>query len=273
MRDTSFFEPVQQIRTTTAGYECPSPVFYYDMMSVSAMFATPLDRVRSLLPSERLHPLTIAPRKAVTAIGFIEYRDSDIGPYNELTIGFPVTIDRRAPMLIGMLRGMKTGSASYVWHLPVTTEIARDLGIAVAGYPKILADITIDDDDEWIHCRAAAAGQEILNLSIRKPKTKRVNRRWPSDILTTRERFVQRTPAVSNVRHMGASMKADDAQLETGDHPIGAEVDSLELGRVLGTGYLPDSQLILAAPIDGWVASRTIDRPAYPQSEPRTQSG
>lgn len=256
-----------------AGYECPSPMFYYDAMGVSAMFATPLDRVRSLLPSERLHPLTIAPQKAVTAIGFYEYRDSDIGPYNELVIGFPVTIDRRAPMLIGMLRSMKTGSASYAWQVSVTTEIARDLGIAVAGFPKILADITIDDGDEWIHCGAAAAGQEILNLSIRKPETKRVNRRWTSDVLTTRERFVQRTPTVSNVRHMGGSRKADDARLETGGHPIGAEVSGLDLGRVLGTGYLPDCQLILAAPIDGWVASRTIDRPAYPQSEPRTQTG
>jgi hypothetical protein len=271
MRDLAFFDPVQQSRGSLVGYEVSSPTFYYDLSSITAHFATPLDRIRSLLPSDRLHPVRIGPGKAVTTIACYEYRDSDIGPYNELFVGFPVTIDRRAPMLLEMLRGESRGTAVYVWQLPVSSAIARDLGIAVAGYPKILADITFEDDGGWLRCRTAAAGQEILTLSIRRPEAKLVNRRWPVDAITVRGQHIQRTPLVSNIRHLGGSWKAGNAQLEIGDHPIGQEMKALGLGRVLATRHAPDSQLILDKPIEGWPASHVVARPEYPESEAPSQ--
>lgn len=269
MRDTKFFEAVEQVPVEWRGEKYPLPVFYYDLTSVMAYFLTPLEKVTSLLPSDRLFPVRILPGRAVTAIIFYEYRDSDIGPYNEMLIGFPVTIDKPAPLGLGMLTAEQKGASAYIWHLPVTTEIARDLGIDVAGYPKILSNITIDADSGWLRCRTEAAGQHVLTLSVRQPRTKLVERRWPLDAITVKEQKVQRIPAVMNLRKLGGSLRSSDAKLETGDHPIGREVAALGLGRALAIRYTPDSQIILSRPIEGWPASKSITRPVYPENQPQ----
>jgi hypothetical protein len=236
---------------------------------VMVYFLTPLERVLSLLPSDRLFPMRMVPGKAVTSIIFYEYRDSDIGPYNEMLIGFPVTIDRPAPMGFGMLTAERRGASAYIWHLPVTTEVARDLGIDVAGYPKILSDITVDADNGWLRCRTEAAGQHVLTLSVRRPRTKLVERRWPLDAITVKDQQLQRIPAVMNLRSFGGSLRAGNAKLETGEHPIGREVAALDLGRVLAIRYAPDSQIILSRPIEGWPASKPVTRPSYPEDQPQ----
>jgi hypothetical protein len=272
MRDTEFFEPVEQVLVYWRGKEYPFPVFYYDLTSVMAYFLTPVEKVVSLLPSDRLFPMRIIPGKAVTSIIFYEYRDSDIGPYNEMLIGFPVTIDRPAPMGLGMRTAELRGASAYIWHLPVTTEIARDMGIDVAGYPKILSNITFETDDGWLRCRTEANGQHVLTLSVRRPRTKRVERRWPLDAITVKDQQVLRVPAVMNLRNLGGSWRAGNAKLETGDHPIGREVAELDLGRVLAMRYSPDSQIILSRPIEGWPATKPLARPSYPEEEPQPAS-
>lgn len=265
MRDTKFFEPVEQVAVEWRGEPYPLPAFYYDLTSVMVHFLTPVKKIQALLPSDRLYPMRMMPGKAVTTIIFYEYRDSDIGPYNEMLIGFPVTIDGPAPMGLGLRTAGLKGATSFIWHLPVTTEIARDMGIDVAGYPKILADITFDAGGRWLTCRTEAAGQHVLTLSVRRPRTKLVERRWPVEAVTVRDRWVQRTPAVVNLRNLGSTWRAGSVRLETGDHPIGREVADLGLGRPIALAYAPDSQLILTRPIEGWRADKQATRPAYPE--------
>ncbi len=258
MRDMAFFDPVEQVPVLWRGQEYPVPTFYYDLTSVMVHFLTPAAKLNALLPSDRLHPMRIVPGKAVTSISFYEYRDSDIGPYNEMLLGFPVTIDHPAPMGIGLRIAERSGVAAYVWQLPVTTEIARDMGIDVGGYPKILADISFQSDAGWLRCHARADGQDIVALSIRRPRTKLVNRRWPVDAITVRDRQVQRIPAIVNLRRLGGSWMPSHARLDIGTHPIGNELSELGLGRVLAIRYAPDSQIILSRPIEGWPSSQPV---------------
>jgi hypothetical protein len=267
MRDLAFFEPVAQDDVAWRDRKVKSPVFYYDLSCVMVHFLTSLEAIRRLLPSDRLQPMRITPRTAVTTVTFYQHRDSDIGAYNELLVGFPVTIDRRAPMGWGFVRSEITGASICIRHLPVTTEIARDLGIDVAGYPKILADIEVDASGGRVSCAAAAEGRTILTMSIDQPRPKPVFRRWSVDAITVREGFVQRVPAVKHLRHLGRSMRGDRVQLELGDHPIGEEMRSLDLGRAIAIRYAPDCQMILGRPIEGWqaaspAADRAVDRPA-----------
>ncbi len=108
MRDTVFFEQVTQVETPWRDQTIRLPIFYYDVTTVAAAFLTPLAPVRALLPSPRLQPLRATPWHTVTIITAFEYRDSDIGPYNEVAIAFPITLDRPAPILTGLLRAMAT---------------------------------------------------------------------------------------------------------------------------------------------------------------------
>jgi hypothetical protein len=172
-----------------------------------------------------------------------------------LLIGFPVSIDWPAPMVLGLRRAETQSGAAYVWQLPVTTEIARDLGVEVAGYPKILADIEFESSGKWIHCRAEEEGRRILSLSVRQPRLRKKGRRWPVDVLTLRGGQVLRSPLVVNIKELGTSRRPANAHRELGHHPISDELRELDLGRVVSIQYSPNSQAILGGPLDGWPAT------------------
>jgi hypothetical protein len=70
------------------------------------------------------------------------------------------------------MRELNRDLMAYIWHLPVTTEIARDLGIEVADYPKFLADIEFTSKNGWLSWHLSEGGRDILTLGVRKLDTK-----------------------------------------------------------------------------------------------------
>jgi hypothetical protein len=56
-----------------------------------------------------MHPLRITPWHGVTTIAAFEYRDTDIGPYNEFGVMFPITLHKPAPVLTGFLKALEEG--------------------------------------------------------------------------------------------------------------------------------------------------------------------
>jgi hypothetical protein len=72
--------------------------------------------------------------KAVVLLYCIEYRVTDIGPYNEVGL----TIMAKAP-------GDPTPGI-YVAHLPVTTAVANRTGREIWGYNKFVAAIDVRSD-------------------------------------------------------------------------------------------------------------------------------
>ena len=108
-------------------------MFYQDAATMNAIFPASLARIRKLLPSPRIHPIRAAPGRALVSITAHEFRASDIGPYNEVGVGFPFSLDHsRSPVSTWL--GRRRGEQSlYVHQLPVTTAIARDLGVEFAG--------------------------------------------------------------------------------------------------------------------------------------------
>ena len=55
---------------------------------------------------------------AVTAL---EFRESDIGPYNEVAISVPFTLDKPSPHFTGVFREPSKEPKLFIRHLPVTT--------------------------------------------------------------------------------------------------------------------------------------------------------
>jgi hypothetical protein len=260
MTDMMFFEAVPQAPFDFHGTEIMRPVFYYDYTSIQVLFLTPVEKVRALLPSDRLHPMRFTPRSAVTAVSVIEHRDSGVGPYNLGFIGFPVTVDRQAPIMRGLLRAVTGGAGVFVWQMPENSRLPIESGVEVAGFPKFMSKVEVVEDDGWMVGRVEEDGQSIFRLSVRPLKTKRVNRRFVGDLFVYREPWIRRIPFVTNIRHVGTSMNRSDARLEFGDHPVAEELRQLELGRAINVQYSPDSQQILGSVLDGWKADRTLDR-------------
>ena len=144
MRNSDFFQQIAHVDVPWGDRTISVPLFYYDISAIGVAFLTPLDKIRKLLPSPCMHPLRVTPWHGMTTINAYEYRDCDLGPYNEVAVGFPITIDQASPVFTGLVRKLPGVPKVYVHHLPVTTEIARDAGVEFANYPKFVASIAFE---------------------------------------------------------------------------------------------------------------------------------
>jgi hypothetical protein len=131
---TRSVDPPLQRRVLSDGTECMLPVRYFDVQCLVATFLSDLNRATELLESTGLHAVPQEDGKAVVALYCIEYRITDLGPYNEVGL----TILATAPG--------DPIPASYVVNLPVTTAPANRAGREIWGYNKFVAAIDVKRD-------------------------------------------------------------------------------------------------------------------------------
>lgn len=117
-------------RRIAAG-EIDLPIIYRDCSILNLAIPVDAERVCRLLAGPRITPISMRGRTTMLVTVF-EYRDSSVGAYNELSIGFPVRTD--------LARGLES-LGIWVHYLPVTTEIARSAGREIWGYPKWVGEI------------------------------------------------------------------------------------------------------------------------------------
>ena len=244
MGANDFYQEIEHTAVPWRKHELRVPVFYPGFMFMAVSILVPLERIRALLPSARLKPYRVTPWKSTLSITAYQYQESDIGPYNELSIGVPVTLDKETPVFTGILRRMPEVPKLFILHLPVTTEIAREVGAEFAGYPKFIAEIGFRNEGDWLVCELKADGQAVLNLRGKKLATAE-SPRLRIHPLTYRRGYLLRSEFVISERMMGTSRSGADVQLELGDHRIADELRALHLGKVVGYSYCPHAQGIL----------------------------
>ena len=122
-----------QRRALPDGGRCSLPIRYFDARCLIAAFS--IERSRAL---QALSPVGLRPagdgEEATALLGCFEYRDSDLGPYNEVGLSLPAVAPGDAE------------PALYVLHLPVTTAETDRIGRMLWGYPKFVAGIDIGGD-------------------------------------------------------------------------------------------------------------------------------
>jgi hypothetical protein len=123
-----------QRRVLSDGTECPLPIRYFDVQCLVATFLTDLDRAAELLKGASLLAVSQEDGKAVVVLYCIEYRITDIGPYNEVGL----TVLAAAPG--------DPIPANYVVNLPVTTAVANRAGREIWGYNKFVATIDVKSE-------------------------------------------------------------------------------------------------------------------------------
>jgi hypothetical protein len=240
-----FFSGIEQASLKIGSQESRWPMFYRDVGYVCAYVLAPLDKVREVLPSQKMHPFRLTPWHGIVTITASQYRDSDIGPYNAVSIGVPIVLDKAVPIFTGILRKPPEDPMIYLLYLPVSSEMALATGVKVAAFPEFLADIRIEDDGQWIRCRVDAEGKNILSLSGRKLDAKPYPRQRVHTITLRQDRLL-RSELNFSEGQLGISRKKSDVLLELGDHPIGLKLKGLNLGRVLEYQCFPAGQALLS---------------------------
>ena len=70
------------------GREVRLPVVVRDASSGAATYAVSAAAARRLIPGDALEPVEVWPGKALCSLAVIQYRDNDLGDYNEVSIAF-----------------------------------------------------------------------------------------------------------------------------------------------------------------------------------------
>jgi hypothetical protein len=252
MRGSAFFDGIDQVDVTTRGHATKTPTFYYDAALMEATFPARLGELRSLMPDPRVVPMRLAPGVGAVTLSCFEYRDSDLGPYNEVAVSVLIC-DREfgwnAPgrQLAAVLR-RRQGHA-FVLHLPVTTEPALALGVDFYNFPKFLAGIEFADTAHSRRCHLAEGSEPILTITARRlvASGRRTSQSFAHLWMDGQP---QRAEVRMNQLAYGTSFRPGAAQVSLGDrHPIALELDRLLLSRrSIGFDFVPRQEAVLFGP-------------------------
>jgi Acetoacetate decarboxylase (ADC) len=230
MGRSPFFDGVTQFEVAIAGQPAKVPIFYYDGTATQAVFAARLKALRRLMPDPRFCPARLGPGLGAVAITCFEYRDTDIGPYNELAISVVLNEPWFCPNLPGLalISSLRRRQLhAWVHHLPVTTEIARAGGVDFYNYPKFIAGIDFQESGERRVCRLSEGAEHILTLSGERIVAPR-----SEELQLFSHLWMDRQPQSSefkiNAIEMGVSLRPGAASLKLGErHPIALELAGL----------------------------------------------
>jgi hypothetical protein len=206
------------------------PVVVRDAEAVSAMFPVRSSVVRTFLPSTMLHPAEWWPGWAICVLAAVEYKDNDLGTYNEVGVNFLVTYGPERPLpLVGLVAASRQRRlGAYVHRLPVTTTFSRDAGRDIWGFPKTVASITFSDDGARRTCRLDEDGTHVLTLTVPRGGRRRFAD-LPQDAFAYHNGTLYRTP--SRMSADGVGFRLGGATLTLGPHAMAAELRALGLPR------------------------------------------
>ncbi|KPK50016.1 MAG: hypothetical protein AMJ63_15505 [Myxococcales bacterium SG8_38_1] len=213
------------------GHTVTMPCHVRDACSATATWMVSAKAAQALLPGPELEIAEVLPGRGLLSIACIEYRDNDLGDYNEVSIAFFVRKrgDRAGiPFLGAAVDMMKGRLATHIIHLPVNQSFTCEAGRVIWGFPKTVDEIDFDTTGDRARCVWNKDGQNVLKISLPIGGT----RNLPEQELSTYSYIdgaLHETPFVSSAENFGVRMGG--AHLALGAHPIADELRSLGLPK------------------------------------------
>ncbi len=197
----------------------------------SATFLVSAAAARRLLPGPEIEVAEVLPGRALCVIAIIDYKDNDLGDYDEVSIAFFVRRRGDRPGIpwlgngIDLIRGRL---AVYIHHLPVNQSFTCEVGCTVWGYPKTVQQIEFTYPPERASCKLVYDGEHALTLSV-----PRGGKRTMPESEMTNYSYIEGV-AHANVAAQGAEgfgMKLGGAELTLGTGALADELRGLGLAR------------------------------------------
>jgi hypothetical protein len=193
------------------------PAVVRDASSGSVMYMVDRTVAQKLIPGA-FEAVEAAPGQTQLTLVIVDYRDNDLGDYDEVGIVFFVKPAGRPDAEVG----------SYIYKLPVNQSFTCEAGCRIWGFPKSVEDIDFAYADDSATCKLSMDGRHVLTLTVPRggdgetPDGEAVGYTMiegipHSNIYTRGGRGEQTVPGGAGV------------VLELGDHPIADELRSLGL--------------------------------------------
>ena len=193
------------------------PAVVRDASSGTAMYMVDAAAAQALIP-DAFEVAEAAPGKTQLTIVIVDYRDNDLGDYDEVGIVFFVRPAGKADAPLG----------SYIYKLPVNQRFTCEAGCTIWGFPKTVEEIEFRYADDSATCELSMDGQHVLTLTVPRG----------GDGSTPDEAAVGYT-ILEGVPHQNEFVRGgtgeqtlpggDGVALELGSHPLADELRSLGL--------------------------------------------
>jgi len=219
--------PTYQIQ----GREVAFPVVVREASSGAATYLVPSAAARALLPGPEFEIVELLPGRGVCILAIIDYKDNDLGDYNEVSIAFfvrPRGQRPAIPYLGNWLDLMRGNLGVHIIHLPVNQAFTCEAGNTIWGYPKTVQEITFDYAPDRATCKLVIEGKHTLTLSVPRGGDKTL----PESEMKTWS-YVDGAPCVTRAKQgsEGFGMKFGGAELTLGTGPIADQLRSLGLPK------------------------------------------
>ncbi len=226
------------------------PILYNDTLSIASFFAAPTAGVKELLPSPSLAPVELWPGKSTICFIAFSHHQASIGHHREFWIAIPSTYQQpyRSYLLPALRMAASLSFQLFVWKLPVTTQVALDIGREIWGYPKMLAEIDFSEDHGRVICRVAEGGAEVATMRVGKTKAN-VKTYLDFNTFTVKDQGILWTPVKCLAGGLRRSFRPGASSLSLGNHALAERLSEIGLSRkALMTLYIPHLQMMLPRP-------------------------
>ena len=193
-------------------------------------------RAAARLVGDAFEIVDFLPGRTLFMLGCIDYKDNDLGDYNEVAMNFFVRragISKGFPNIpyISAWRAMASGGLpSFSWKMPVNQSFTRDAGAMIWGFPKTVERIEFDDSREGrFHGLLEMDGQKVFEIDMPRggdqvqPNTKGLAYSYIEGV-------PHETVFTQQTRELGVS-RGGRVELRLGNHPIAENLRSLGLPK------------------------------------------
>ena len=201
------------------GREVTLPCVVRDASSGSALYMVSANEAQALVP-DAFEVLEPAPGLTQMTLLMVDYRDNDLGDYNEVGVVFFVKP-----------RGAGDEEAgTYIHQLPVNQSFTSEAGCKIWGFPKSVQEIDIDTTDTRATCRLVMDGRHVFTLTVPRGGEDEMPEA-PSTGYTMIEGVPHRNEFTRGSRGEKTTPGAEGVSLELGDHPLAESLRKLGLPK------------------------------------------
>jgi hypothetical protein len=192
------------------------PCVVRDASAGTAIFEVDAGAARALVP-DAFTIVETSPGRCQLVIAVIDYRDNDLGDYDEVGITF---------FVIPESAGGEAGT--YIARLPVNQAFTCEAGRMIWGFPKSVEDIVIDRTDTAATCTLRMDGELVLRLAIPRGGSDEMPR-MPMVTYSLIDGTPHRTAFMQGGSGSQVVLGGDGVTLELGNHPVAKELSALGL--------------------------------------------
>ena len=242
-KKSDFFKGLYQWESKE--YDVVLPIIYYDCSAISAVFTASTRLVKRHLP-DGLYPVEMFPGRCLVTVSGFEYRNSDIGAYNEFSVAAVVKRKRTLPLLPVMAAMVSNSFEVFIIKLPVTSERARRGRVELGGYPKFLADIEFKKSGNMTECRLSHGKNGIVVMKGKNLKTSGF-RKIRYGLYTSLGGCLIKSNLFLNPKQFAQSFRGSSASIEIGkNHEICDFLSGIRLGKKpVVYQYIPSYEALL----------------------------